>query len=54
MICLNEKKGPVFIERIGGVVCKKHKTVICNCAKDKKTAAKNGTDIRVDTILHGD
>lgn len=39
---------------IGGVVCKKHKTPVCDCARDKKTATKNGVDVRVDTILRGD
>ncbi|KAL4476839.1 hypothetical protein ABPG72_010676 [Tetrahymena utriculariae] len=47
-------EGPDFIQKIGGVVCKKHKTVTCDCARDKKTAAKNGVDLRVDTILNGD
>ncbi|EAS05962.2 calcium-translocating P-type ATPase, PMCA-type protein (macronuclear) [Tetrahymena thermophila SB210] len=47
-------EGPDFIQKIGGVVCKKHKTPTCDCARDKKTAAKNGVDLRVDTILNGD
>lgn len=44
----------MFIERIGGVVCKKHRTATCECAKDKKTAAKTGVDVRVDTIKNAE
>jgi len=31
-------EGADFIEKIGGVVCKKCKTVRCDCPRDKKTA----------------
>lgn len=45
-------EGPDFIEKIGGVVCKTHRTPVCECARDKKTATKNKVSIRVDTILN--
>lgn len=38
---------------IGGVVCKKHRTKECPCARDKDTAKSLGVDVREDTILNG-
>jgi Ca2+ transporting ATPase len=43
-------EGPDFIKRIGGVVCAKCLTALCDCERDPKMAAKLQKPIRVDTI----
>ena len=44
---INEEKGlntvlegKEFIKLTGGIVCKKCRTLICNCPRDKKSAEK--------------
>lgn len=39
-------EGPAFMERVGGIVCKKCREAECPCGKDKKTK-------RIDTIGNG-
>ena len=46
-------EGTEFIEAIGGVVCKLHRTEKCECVRDKQTAKKEGKEMRVDTIANG-
>jgi Ca2+ transporting ATPase len=46
-------EGPEFIKKIGGVVCKKCQTQVCDCPRDKETASKKKVDVRVDTIANG-
>lgn len=43
-------EGPDFIKIIGGVVCAKCLTAVCNCERDPKIAEQNKKDVRVDTI----
>ena len=43
-------EGPEFDRRVGGVICKSCKTKICECPRDKKTAAKKNKPIREDII----
>jgi P-type Ca2+ transporter type 2B len=43
-------EGPEFIERTGGVVCKRCQTFKCDCEYDKATAKKRGVSVRIDTI----
>ena len=43
-------EGPEFDKRVGGVICKACKTKVCDCARDKKSAAKKGKPVREDTI----
>jgi len=43
-------EGPDFIKEIGGVVCAKCLTAVCDCERDPKLAEQNKKDIRVDTI----
>ena len=45
-------EGTEFMEAIGGVVCKSHQTMTCECPRDKDSAKKEGKDVRVDTIAH--
>lgn len=43
-------EGAEFINLIGGVVCRKCRTPLCDCAKNPKEAEATGKDLRVDTI----
>ena len=48
-------EGQEFIQRVGGVVCKKCTVKICDCPINLKEAEKRGLgedDVRVDTILN--
>jgi len=45
-------EGPEFIEKTGGVVCKKCRTKECDCPRDKETAKKKNMEVRVDTIAN--
>ena len=45
-------EGIEFINEIGGIVCKKCNTEICDCPRDKKTAKEKNCEIRVDTIAN--
>ena len=47
-------EGSEFIERTGGVVCKKCRTKECPCPRDKAQADKKKMDVRVDTIANGE
>lgn len=47
-------EGPDFIKRIGGVVCAKCGTAICDCERDPKIAEKQQKTVRVDTIKNMD
>lgn len=35
-------EGAEFIRRIGGVICKKCRTAVCRCARDKKESERTG------------
>jgi Ca2+ transporting ATPase len=43
-------EGAEFIKMIGGVVCRKCRIAICDCAKNLKEAETTGKQLRVDTI----
>lgn len=43
-------EGPDFHKLVGGTVCKKCRTEICDCAKTKNEAEAKDIDIREDTI----
>lgn len=46
-------EGKDFIERIGGVICTRCKTIKCDCPKNSKEAKKKMMEldlVRVDTI----
>jgi Ca2+ transporting ATPase len=45
-------EGVDFINKIGGVICKKCRTIVCDCPRDKKSADKAGKEMRVDTICN--
>lgn len=47
-------EGPEFIERIGGVICKKCRKDCDTCPRDKKKAKKEGKELRVDTIANAE
>lgn len=50
-------EGKDFIERIGGVVCTKCKTIKCDCPKNSKEAKKRlmeSDSVRIDTIGNKD
>ena len=47
-------EGTEFMKLIGGVVCKKCRTAVCDCARDSKQAEQSGKEIRVDTIQNGE
>ncbi|OXB71750.1 UNVERIFIED_CONTAM: hypothetical protein H355_006193 [Colinus virginianus] len=42
--------GSDFMRYIGGVVCQRCGTAVCNCATDAKTAEEEGKPLRVDVI----
>lgn len=43
-------EGAEFIEKVGGIVCKKCRTKICACPRDRETAKRLKIEIREDTI----
>jgi Ca2+ transporting ATPase len=47
-------EGIEFIQKIGGVVCKKCRTIECDCPKDRDTAKREKKEMRIDTILNGE
>ena len=47
-------EGIEFIQEIGGIVCKKCRTELCDCPRDRKTAKEKNCEMRVDTVLNGD
>ena len=47
-------EGAEFMERVGGVICKKCRTQICPCARDKETAKKENLQLREDTIANAE
>lgn len=50
-------EGKDFIEKVGGVVCKKCQTLKCECPINMKEAEKRNLseeDVRVDTIKNGE
>jgi len=47
-------EGVDFINKIGGVVCKKCRTIICDCPRDREAAKGEIDKIRVDTILNAE
>ena len=50
-------EGKDFIERVGGVGCKKCKTIKCDCPINLKQAEKKSLgqeDVRIDTVLNAE
>lgn len=47
-------EGPRFMAEIGGVICAKCKTKICDCPKDQVTAERQRKKIREDTLKNMD
>jgi len=46
-------EGPDFIKLVGGVICKKCRTITCPCPTMTKNI-KDGEELRVDTIANGE
>ncbi len=47
-------EGIQFSQLIGGVVCKKCRTAICDCARSIIECSTTGKDLRVDTIMNSE
>ena len=47
-------EGPDFNKLVGGVVCAKCRTAICECARDAKKAEEQGVEVRVDTVANAE
>lgn len=47
-------EGAEFIEKTGGVVCKRCRTLICECPRDRETSKKLKKPVRIDTIKNAD
>lgn len=45
-------EGPEFSKLVGGVVCSKCRTYICDCPTTARKAEEDGTEMRVDTIAN--
>lgn len=45
-------EGVDFIQKIGGVICKKCRTIVCDCPRDEDSAKKMKKDVRIDTICN--
>jgi Ca2+ transporting ATPase len=45
-------EGPEFNKLVGGVVCSKCRTVLCDCLRDSKKAEEEGVEVRVDTVAN--
>jgi len=46
-------EGAEFMQKTGGVVCKKCRTFFCDCPRNDDEAKRLGKEVRVDTILNG-
>jgi Ca2+ transporting ATPase len=46
-------EGPDFHKLVGGVVCTKCRTAICDCPTDSRKA-EEGTEVRIDTIANAE
>lgn len=46
-------EGVEFIKEVGGIVCKKCRSELCECPRDKKTAKEKNCEVRVDTVANG-
>ena len=47
-------EGPDFNKLVGGVVCKKCRTAVCDCTTNSKKAEEGGVEVRVDTIANAE
>ena len=47
-------EGPEFNRLVGGVVCNKCRTAICDCPTDRKKAEEEGKEMRVDTVANAE
>lgn len=47
-------EGPEFNKLVGGVVCTKCRTFICDCPTDRKKAEEEGKEMRVDTVANAE
>ena len=47
-------EGSEFMQKTGGVVCKKCRTYHCDCPRTDKEVGDSGKEVRVDTILNGE
>lgn len=45
-------EGEEFMNSIGGVVCKKCRTAVCDCPRSKAVAEEQDREVRVDTIAY--
>jgi Ca2+ transporting ATPase len=45
-------EGVDFIHKVGGVVCKNCRTLVCDCPRDNETAKREKKTMRVDTICN--
>jgi Ca2+ transporting ATPase len=47
-------EGPEFTKLVGGVICTKCRTAVCDCPITAKKAEEQGTEMRIDTIGNGE
>jgi Ca2+ transporting ATPase len=47
-------EGPEFNKLVGGIVCSKCRTLVCDCPTDSKKAEEQGTEVRVDTVANAE
>jgi len=45
-------EGVDFIHKIGGVICKECRTIVCDCPRNEDQARQMGVKVRVDTIAN--
>ncbi len=45
-------EGPDFHKLVGGVVCSKCRTAICDCPLNKRKAELQGQQVRIDTVAN--
>ncbi len=47
-------EGPEFNKLVGGVVCNKCRTAVCDCPTNRKKAEEEGLEARVDTVANAE
>jgi Ca2+ transporting ATPase len=47
-------EGSQFIEKTGGIVCKKCRVLVCDCPRDRDTSKRLKKPVRVDTIKNAE
>ena len=47
-------EGPEFSRLVGGVVCSKCRTIVCDCPLTAKKAEEEGVEMRIDTVANAE